>query len=82
MLVRFQLSSLAPTLIDAHARTNRFGFRFGVFWGFDDDDLRGSAAVTAAAGALGGVAEAVAEAAARTVAVVEEAAARPAAAEE
>ena len=35
-MVRFQLSGAAPGLIDRHARTNRFGFRFGVFVGFDE----------------------------------------------
>jgi len=35
-LVRWQLGDLCAPLIDRHARANRFGFKFGVFVGFDE----------------------------------------------
>lgn len=38
LFLSLKLGDLSVPLIDRHARTNRFGFKFGVFVGFEEEN--------------------------------------------
>jgi hypothetical protein len=41
LFLSLKLGDLSVPLIDRHARTNRFGFKFGVFVGFEEENEEG-----------------------------------------